>query len=650
MKSLKEYVKKGLFYESVVEDGSDIIFIVNYTGEILYHNASVEETLGHKPKSLVGRNFFDFILPDTLPAFRKLYQGSTKVPYQEAVEFQFLCKDKSYKYLEFNSINLRHKEGLEGLILDCRDITERKRDAEELRKAQKAKDQFLANISHEIRTPINGIAGMAALLSENPGREDQITYLNAIKSASENLKVIINDILDLASIESGKLKFERIGFNLNDLVQSLVNTFSLQAKEKRLEFTCKLDPSANKIFIGDPVRLNQILINLISNAIKFTHSGSIQLLCSAKAAKSKGKCHLKFQVADTGIGIHKDKLKTIFESFSQADASVTRKYGGTGLGLTIVKQLVELQSGSITVQSEEGKGSVFTVTIPYSIGEIDDIAELSNQAIKSHTYRNTLKDLNVLLVEDNDINRLYASNVLKTWNCAIEMAENGYVAVEKLKNNTFDIILMDVQMPVMDGYEATKAIRMGDPPKNKIPIIALTANATRKDIERCLAAGMNDCVPKPFTPDELFRVLVKHAGEKLSLASLPAFPDGKGVVNTAAVSAHAGKADLAYLKKISNNNKQFIREMLDTVQGTMPPIMADIQLAANQGEWDKLSKLVHKVKPTLTMLGMPELRNEAAALEEKASNKSEIGTLPQQVARFCLSLKSALKGLPETDA
>ena len=206
---LKNYVKKGLFYKSVVEDGSDVIFIVDYKGEILYLNASVEETLGYKPKSLIGRNFFEFILPEELTEFKKSYQISTRKPYQESVEFQFLCKDKTYKYLEFNSINLKKKEKIEGLILDCRDITQRKKDAEELLRAQKAKEQFLANISHEIRTPINGIAGMANLLSKNPSPEEQMTYLNAIKSASENLKVIINDILDLASIDSGKLKFEK---------------------------------------------------------------------------------------------------------------------------------------------------------------------------------------------------------------------------------------------------------------------------------------------------------------------------------------------------------------------------------------------------------------------------------------------------------
>jgi PAS domain S-box-containing protein len=420
MKTLRTYVKRGGFFKAVVEDGSDIIFIVDYTGQILYHNPSVRETLGYRPNALVGKNFFDFIQPSSLPVFKKAYQSSTRRKFVESVEFQFLCKDKSYKYLVFNSINLFQKEKIKGLILDCRDIAQRKKDAEELLRAQKAKELFLANISHEIRTPINGIAGMASLLSQSPNINEQATYLHAIQSAADNLKVIINDILDLASIESGKLKLEEIGFNLNDLLNSLVNTFSFQASEKKIELRYQLDHDANQIFIGDPVRLNQILLNLISNAIKFTHSGTISVGCHVKKKETK-KYLLQFEVQDTGIGIPKDKLNTIFESFSQADASVTRKYGGTGLGLTIVKQLVELQHGNIQVKSGEGFGSTFSFSIPYELGSRDNIKGHLSKG--SPLLQKSLKNLSVLLVEDNDINRLYASSILKIWDCKKDIAE-----------------------------------------------------------------------------------------------------------------------------------------------------------------------------------------------------------------------------------
>ncbi|MEQ9167062.1 MAG: PAS domain S-box protein, partial [Fulvivirga sp.] len=210
IKSLLDYVNQGLFYKAVVEDGSDIIFIVDYKGNILYHNPSVEDTLGHAPDSLIGKNFFDYIKPSTLKSFKSEFKKSISKPYDESIEFRFLCKDNSFRYLEFNSINLKHKGGVEGLILDCRDITQRKKDAEELLRAQKAKEQFLANMSHEIRTPINGISGMVNLISEANSEKDKKQYLNAIKNSTESLKVIINDILDLSVIESGKLKFEKI--------------------------------------------------------------------------------------------------------------------------------------------------------------------------------------------------------------------------------------------------------------------------------------------------------------------------------------------------------------------------------------------------------------------------------------------------------
>ena len=632
MKKLQDYVKKGLFYKAVVEDGSDLIFIVTYHGEIMYHNASVEGTLGHKPNSLIGKNFYDFISPETLTEFRKKYNLSCKKPYSEGVEFEFRCKNGKYKYLEFNAINLQQKEGIEGLILDCRDIMQRKKDSEELLRAQKAKEQFLANISHEIRTPINGIAGMATLLNKNPSAEEQITYLHAIKSAADNLKVIINDILDLASTESGKLKFEKIGFSLKDLLASLIDIFSVQAKEKGIELKYMLEADADKILIGDPVRLNQILINLISNAIKFTHVGSIRIHVSIEK-KDRTKSFVKFVVTDTGIGVPKEKLSTIFESFGQADASVTRKYGGTGLGLTIVKQLVKLQHGSISLKSKEDEGSSFSVIIPYELGKPGDIADTSAQAKKSDSYRDSLKNLSVLLVEDNDINRLYASSILKSLECKLETAENGYVAIEKLKSGVFHVVLMDIQMPVMDGFEATKAIRSGDPPKSQIPIIALTANATRNDIEKCLAAGMNDCIAKPFTPEDLFRILIKHGSHAAEV--IP--PQLSARMPPIAL-------DLSYLTSVANGNTDFVREMISTLQGSIPKSIDQIRSYATEMEWDELGKVIHKIKPALTMMGRKDLRDEAMVLEDFIAN-NQTASLTERTLNFVQDLSTAMESL-----
>jgi PAS domain S-box-containing protein len=618
----------------VVEDGSDLIFVVDYHGEILYHNDSVTETLGYLKNSLIGKNFFDYLLPSSLPQFKKKYAQSTKKPFQKAVEFQFLCRNNLYKFLEFNSINLKQKENLEGLILDCRDITQRKRDAEEMLQLQKAKELFLANISHEIRTPINGIAGMATLLSQNPTREEQVTYLNAIKSAADNLKVIINDILDLASIESGKLKFEKIGFCLKDLLSSLLDTFSVQAMEKGVQLMLNIDSEADKIVVGDPVRLNQILINLISNAIKFTPSGSIKLSCRV-VGHSKGKLFFEFEVKDTGIGIPKEKLSSIFERFSQADASITRKYGGTGLGLTIVKQLVDLQHGQISVQSTDDKGSTFTVVIPYPLGSMDHIANSSLKANHSQTFKSSLKNLNVLLVEDNDINRLYASSILKTWHCNITAAENGFVALEKIKNENFDIILMDLQMPVMDGYEATKAIRLQDSPKGKVPVIALTANATRGEIEKCRAAGMNDCIAKPFTPEDLFGMLIKHMhtheSDETSLEDIP--------------SRHRW-VNLSYLRSVSNNDTAFIKEMIETFLVSMPRTLEEMHAFVEKKDWKSVGKTIHKIKPSLSMIGMHALKTHATELEELCNlEKHDSRNLQSRMKLFTSKLDQVLNEL-----
>lgn len=635
MNSIKAYVKRGGFFKAVVEDGSDLIFIVDYTGTILYHNRSVRETLGYAYGALKGKNFFDYISPDAIQEFKKRYKDSTRKRYNESIEFQFLCKNKSYKYLEFNSINLKQKEGIEGLILDCRDITQRKKDAEELLRAQKAKEQFLANISHEIRTPINGIAGMATLLSQNPDSNDQLTYLNAISSAATNLKVIINDILDLASIESGKLRFEEVGFDLTQLVKSLMDTFRVQASEKNIALSYSMAPGTHNFLLGDPVRLNQILINLISNAIKFTTQGQIKVNFVTYRDKHD-RLALKFEVADSGIGIPKDKLKTIFESFSQADASVTRKYGGTGLGLTIVKQLAKLQNGSVKVTSEEGKGSIFTVMIPYKVADPANIIQISSATHKSSTFPN-LVNTKILLVEDNDINRLYASNILKSWGCEFELAENGLIAVEKVKAGNFSIILMDIQMPVMDGFEATKAIRMLEDKKSQTPIIALTANATQKDIEKCLQSGMNDCVPKPFTPDELYQSLLKFAfGERENPSSKPEQHNRKD---------QSSRVDLSYLKKVSNNNQQFVAEMIETFKVSIPKSIEEIKTNLKKKDWESLARSIHRIKPSLSMMGLAQLKEDAQHLERLAKTSGSEKTLATPILQLCESLSLAIDEL-----
>lgn len=621
---LQQYVRKGSFYEAVVEDGSDIIFIVDFEGTIRYHNTAVYQTLGYRPKSLNGRNFFDYILPETVEELKRQFKKSQQRAYTQNIEFQFLCKDYSYRFLEFNAINLKHKEGLDGFILDCRDIAQRKENEAELVRLQKAKEQFLANISHEIRTPLNGIAGMAGLLGQNPSPEERETYLNAIKHSAENLKTIINDILDMSAIEAGKLSFEKIAFNLKDFLPSLISTFTYQAREKRIALDYHIDERLNKILVGDPVRLNQILINLISNAVKFTHTGSIKIQCS-QDREQKGMCWVRIEVTDSGVGIPQDKLDTIFESFSQADASVTRKYGGSGLGLTIVKQLVELQKGKITVTSKENEGSSFTVLLPYGVGKKGAVTQSSPKNERALKAVNA-SQLVVLLVEDNDINRLYAKSILKNWQCYTDTAENGLVAIEKIKNQAYDVILMDIQMPVMDGYETTKAIRLMNSPMRDVPVIALTANATKADVEKCIAAGMNDYLPKPFTPDDLYRKL--FIDQKIS-------PKQKIKTKAKPYTTPVNQLyNLDYLRSVSGNNEEFIREMVLTFTQTIPPLLVEMKQALTESDWPKLARHAHQIKPSFTLMGLTGLRSDILFIEENSKASTRLEEIPQAVTDF----------------
>jgi signal transduction histidine kinase/CheY-like chemotaxis protein len=364
-----------------------------------------------------------------------------------------------------------------------------------------AKEQFLANMSHEIRTPLNGIDGMAKLLEKTLLTKEQKEYNLAIRTSSDNLLVIINDILDFSKIEAGKLSIEEIGFSLNESINRVINTMSYKAEEKGINLALEIDANISEILIGDPTRLNQIIINLLNNAIKFTSKGCVTLKCKLDE-KTSTQNKIKFEVIDTGIGIDSRKISKIFGSFSQEDGSTTRKFGGTGLGLTISKQLVELFNGELKVISEKGKGAIFYFTVEYPIGSLKDW--LKEEAAVMNWE--SLEHKKVLLVEDNKINQLLAATILKNWKMKVEVAENGLIAIEKLKDENFDVVLMDMQMPIMGGIEATVIIR--EELKLSIPIIALTARAIKGIDKECMEAGMNDYISKPFNQSELFNKIL----------------------------------------------------------------------------------------------------------------------------------------------
>lgn len=372
------------------------------------------------------------------------------------------------------------------------------------------KSQFLANISHEIRTPLNAIMGYAKLMSAKSEKEKSEHYLKNIIQASDNLSIIINDLLDFSKIEAGKLVLEAIPFKPLEIITQAISTLKFKAEEKNISLEIHINPSLPRVLNGDPGRLSQILINLISNAIKFSHQNqnvSIDVNCESHATR----CDLMFSVTDQGIGIDEDKLDSIFESFTQAQNDTSRFYGGTGLGLAIVKRLATMQKGKITVSSKPNLGSCFSVTIPYEI--VDEPMEESpaNEKSESKLPISSTNPIRILLVEDNLINQELAVDTIKSWQekTEIDIAENGKEAIEALKNKKYHVVIMDIQMPVMDGHEATKYIRTQmEAPVKDIPIIGMTAHAFSKEKELAFENGMDEYIVKPFDPEELKRKII----------------------------------------------------------------------------------------------------------------------------------------------
>ncbi len=391
------------------------------------------------------------------------------------------------------------------MLITAYRLKQLRKDQQEKEKAQaseRAKHQFLANMSHEIRTPMNAIKGMTDILIRRNPKEDQKEYLDSIKQSSDSLLVIINDILDISKIEAGKIELEQEPFSITELIDNVHTIMHFKAEEKGLEL--KKDIPAGHLYVkGDATRLRQILINLIGNAIKFTEKGLVTTALTTE--KVDDKLNLHFTISDTGIGIDKDRMDKIFKSFEQAYSDTSRKFGGTGLGLSISKMLVELQHGKIWVESEKGKGSRFHFTIAYDTAE--PILVVSKREDTDRNISAELKGIRILLVEDNPFNVVVAQEELEdaVENVSVEVAENGLIAIEKLRSQSYDIILMDVQMPTMNGYEATKVIRALDNEKGRTPIIAMTANVLKEEVDLCYQAGMNDFIGKPFDTQELIQ-------------------------------------------------------------------------------------------------------------------------------------------------
>ena len=546
----------------------------------------------------------------------------------DAIEYRLHGQPGEEKWILDRSVVIeRTPEGRPLKIIGTHtDITAQKKLEKDLIEARlqaeqfaRSKDNFLANMSHEIRTPMNAVLGMAGQLAKTRLDDKQRFYLDTIYSASENLLVILNDILDLTKIKAGKLGLEKIGFRPTDVLDRALQVMLHRAQEKGLLLRISFcDPHLAEIFIGDPYRLNQILLNLLSNAVKFTSEGSIELSCKVLADTGNAQ-NISIEVTDTGMGMDESFIENLFEKFTQEYDSVTRKYGGTGLGMSICKELMTLMGGDIRVRSKKGAGTTVELLIALEKGSQSDLAARDNTPVDT----GALKDKKVLVVDDNEMNRLVATTILENYGTIISQAANGQEAVDFLRDHSVDIVLMDIQMPVMSGLEASQTIRREI--SADLPIIALTANAIRGENDKCIAAGMNDYLSKPFEENALIKMISGCIARRPVSDATKAAPTSD--------PAPGGKHlyDLHRLETIGQGNKDFVRKMIQLFIDQVPTVLEELKAAGAKKDFQTIHAKIHTLKPTLHNFSIDTLNEHVRELESIALAQTSTDRIDQLV-------------------
>ncbi|TAF67073.1 MAG: response regulator [Cytophagales bacterium] len=527
----KRLAETNNFIESITRAVPGLIYIFDFDKrQIVYINKELTTTLGYGILELknMGKNFFAEIIHPKDLRNTLLQFSSRRFTTDEVQQFECRLKTKNNEYLWFaiQHLPFKRKENstLKQIIGTAQNITELKIKEQELTRTTQiaenlahAKAQFLSMMSHEIRNPMNAVIGLTHLLLQEAPKPKQVGILNTLKFSAENLLALINDFLDFTKIEAGKIEIEKTDFNFRTLIQNIEQIFLYRTVEKGIDLEVKLDPDIPDMLIGDPVRLNQILHNLIGNAIKFTEKGKISFKIFL-VAERENSLEINFEVIDTGIGIAQENLETIFDTFAQASKDITRRFGGTGLGLFITRKLLALQNSTIQVKSKLGVGSNFSFLLHFEksliVAQPKNLNKSMNeQILPKNQY---IKKAKVLLVEDLDINRLIATKFLKQWGIEPDQANDGVVAIKKAKETHYDLILMDLLMPELDGYEATKQLR-AMPQYAHTPIIALTASAMEEEKEKAITIGITDYITKPFNPNELYSKVIKYLNEQLKV-------------------------------------------------------------------------------------------------------------------------------------
>ena len=667
----KEFEEKVRLHEKRYRDlfnhSQALICTHDMDGKLLTVNPATCKILGFEEQEMLGRNLAEFIPEKHRVRFGDEYLGPIRLN-NGAVSGEFCVLSKSGEEIYLLYKNYRREEpGVEPYVIGfSQDITDRIKMEKELRftkqltdEIARAKESFLAHMSHEIRTPMNGILGIASLLSKTQLEAQQRNYLQLIQESANNLLVIVNDILDLEKIVAGKLQLETIPFKIVDKIATTIQSFIYRAEEKELGLIFQNFIPADLVVKGDPYRLSQVLNNILSNALKFTETGHITI---ATAIRDNNEEHaiVEITISDTGIGIVRERLSTIFEPFEQADATISRKYGGTGLGLAICKNMIEMQNGELLVESEEGKGSSFIIRLPYQIG----IEAMQDNEVKQEIDYKSLGPRKVLVAEDVELNQFLARHILESWDFEVVIAGNGLEAIQQLGKEEFDCILMDVQMPEMDGIEATHRIRsLPDPVKANIPIIALTANALKGDSEKYLAAGMTDYLAKPFDEERLFRVISRNltriapaspappAEARAKTAPTTTSSDDSNTAithknnNTNMSSANPRLYDLTMVQSVSGGDEGFIRKMVALFIETVPQNMQDLKNALEATNWEQVGKTAHKLKSTIDSMGIKSIRQEIRAVESNAKQMESLDEIPGLVATIDNTIKECIHQL-----
>ena len=648
------------YARSLIEASLDPLFTISLAGKITDLNNASVTIIGMSREKLIGTDFFDYFTEPQQA--REVYQA---VFAKESVSDLLLTlrhKDGKLTDVSFNGSIYKDNAGkVLGIVIVARDIADQKKIETELREAKvfaelatktaeevkqkaeestkvaveatriaedvvKAKQQFLSNMSHEIRTPMNAIIGFTKVLLKTELSDKQKEYLTAIKISGEALTVVVNDILDLAKVDSGKMTFEQIPFKIETSISAMLHLFETKIKEKNLELIKIYDKNIPDVLIGDPVRLHQIILNLFSNAVKFTSQGTITVVVKVLNDEEE-HVTIEFAISDTGIGIPEENIETIFEVFQQASSGTARLYGGTGLGLAIVKQLVESQGGTINVKSKLDEGTTFSFVLSF---------QKTTETVLEHQgeieFDPNIKNIKVLVVEDIALNRLLMNTILDEFGFEHDVASNGKIAIEKLQHNTYDIILMDLQMPEMNGFEATEYIR--NIMNSKIPIVALTADVTTVDLAKCRSVGMNDYLSKPVDDRLLYSKIVEFVKKPILEKNK------KGAENLYNQSENLKFVDLSNLSRRTKSNPKLMMEMITLYLTQTPSLIAAMKQGLQDKDYSALQSAVHKMVPSFSIMGISkDFENIAKKVQEDVDNiqrhRNSMPDLVLQLEKVC---------------